>query len=102
MILVSASAFGDAKIIVHNIDVANADIASDFNLDVGNGTCLGTTTWYYGLDDNHGTNIDIVTIALHEFAHGLGFSGTFDSRTGALFEGLPDIFALHTLDDTLG
>ena len=80
----------------------DADISANFNLDVDNATCLGSTSWYYGLDDKHGTNIDMVTVALHEFAHGLGISGTYNSRTGALFQGKPNIFELHTFDDSLG
>jgi hypothetical protein len=80
----------------------SADIAASFNLDVDNSTCLGNTNWYYGLDDKHGANIDMVTVALHEFAHGLGVAGTYNSRTGALLQGKPNIFEFHTLDDTAG
>lgn len=85
-----------------DLDPANADISAVFNSDLGNGVCFGTTGWYYGLDDNHGNSIDMVTVALHEFAHGLGIDGTYDSKTGALYHGNPDVFELHTLDDTLG
>ncbi|MDQ6800604.1 MAG: peptidase [Acidobacteriota bacterium] len=80
----------------------DADISSQFNLDVDNATCLGATSWYYGLDNKHGSNVDLITVALHEFAHGLGVSGTYNSRTGSLFQGLPSVFELHTFDDTLG
>src|SRR5579872_6753602 len=85
-----------------DLDPANADISAVFNSDLGNGVCFGATGWYYGLDDNHGSSIDMVTVALHEFAHGLGIDGTYDSKTGALYQGNPDVFELHTLDDTLG
>jgi len=81
---------------------SDSDIAATFNLDVDNSTCLGTVNWYYGLDDKHGSNIDIFTVALHEFAHGLGFAGTYSSRNGTLFQGKPGIFEIHTLDDTTG
>jgi hypothetical protein len=80
----------------------DSDITAQFNLDVDNATCLGTTSWYYGLDNKHGSNIDLMTVALHEFAHGLGISGTYNSRTGSLLQGQPSIFELHTFDDTLG
>ena len=80
----------------------DSDISSQFNLDVDNSTCLGTTSWYYGLDNKHGANIDLITVALHEFAHGLGISGSYNSRTGALQQGIPNIFELHTFDDTVG
>jgi hypothetical protein len=79
-----------------------ADISAAFNADIDNSTCLGNTSWYYGLDGRKGSNIDLVTVALHEFAHGLGFSGTYNSITGALFQGKPNVFELHTLDNTAG
>ena len=80
----------------------DSEIAASFNLDVDNATCLGNTSWYYGLDDKHGSNIDIITVALHEFGHGFGISGTYSSKTGALFQGKPNIFELFTFDDTVG
>src|SRR5581483_4572361 len=85
-----------------DLDPANADISAVFNKDLGNGTCFGTTGWYLGLDDHHGSSVDLVTVALHEFAHGLGISGTYNSKTGALFQGKPNVFELHTLDDATG
>jgi hypothetical protein len=81
---------------------SEAEISSQFNHDLDNATCLGATSWYYGLDNKHGSNIDLVTVALHEFAHGLGMSGTYNSRNGTLFQGKPNIFELHTFDDTTG
>ncbi len=85
-----------------DLDPSNADISAVFNNNLGNGTCFGTTGWYYGLDDNHGATVDMVTVALHEFAHGLGVSGTYNSKTGAFFQGKPNVFELHTLDNTTG
>ncbi len=90
------------KLAGSDLDPGNADISAAFNSDLGNGVCFGATGWYYGLDDNHGSRVDMVTVALHEFAHGLGIDGTYDSKTGALYQGNPDVFELHTLDDTLG
>ncbi len=85
-----------------DLDPANSDMTATFNSDLGNGTCFGDTGWYYGLDGQHGTSVDIVTTALHEFAHGLGVSGSYNSTTGALFQGKPNIFEMHTLDNSLG
>jgi hypothetical protein len=38
--------------------------------------------WYYGLDGQHGADIDLVAVLLHEFAHGLGFVSLVDETTG--------------------
>ena len=40
-------------------------------------------SFYYGLDNNHGTDIDLVTVLLHEFGHGLGFANFVTEATGA-------------------
>lgn len=77
------------------------DIIAVFNSDVGKANCLSGASWYYGLDDNHGTNIDLVTVLLHEFGHGLGFAGFYDTATGALLDGHPDIFSNFTYSTTL-
>src|SRR5215212_9788870 len=64
-----------------------AHIRARFNGDLDKDTCLGTRSWYYGLDGNHGDDIDLVVVLLHEFGHGLGISGNVDLHTGALFNG---------------
>ena len=55
--------------------------------------------WYFGLDNNHGTPIDLVTVLLHEFAHGLGF---ITLASGDLRSGVPrrltDVYARHIVD----
>ena len=38
--------------------------------------------FYLGLDGNHGAQVNIVTILLHELAHGLGFSSFMNPGTG--------------------
>ncbi len=45
--------------------------------------CLTGINWYYGFDGNHGTDIDLVTVLLHEFAHGLNFQQFASVTTGA-------------------
>ena len=74
------------------------DITARFNSDVDNATCLGTTSWYYGLDNAHGTNIDLLPVVLHELGHGLGFSTLASGSTGALFNGQRDIWTHYLLD----
>jgi hypothetical protein len=81
------------------------DIRARFNSNLGQPNCLAGIGWYYGLDNNHGTNIDLVTVLLHEFAHGLGFSNFVDESTGQ--EPFPpgnltDIYARFTFDNTAG
>ena len=78
------------------------DIIARFNVNLGNPGCLPGIGWYLGFDNNHGTNIDLVAVLLHEFAHGLGFSQFANVRTGALFLGLPDVYNRRILDTTTG
>ena len=78
------------------------DIVAFFNSNLGTAGCLTATNWYYGLDDNHGNLIDLATVLLHEFGHGLGFATFVNKSTGANFGGLPDIFGTYTMDDTTG
>lgn len=84
-----------------------ADINARFNSLVDDQTCLGSRDWYYGLDANHGDDIDLAVVLLHEFAHGLGVSGTMNLTTGRLFTtttnvAIPNIFEINTLDLTTG
>jgi hypothetical protein len=67
----------------------NARFSSNFN-------------FYLGLDNNHGTLNDLVTVLLHEFAHGLNFQNFVNSSTGANEEDQTDIYARHTLDTVTG
>ena len=77
-----------------------ADITMTFNSDVDNATCLGNSNWYYGFDGNEGIHSDFYVVALHELAHGLGFSGA--TRAPGFRENLPAIFDTHTFDRTAG
>ncbi|HEY2292219.1 MAG TPA: PA domain-containing protein [Thermoanaerobaculia bacterium] len=77
------------------------DIVALFNSALGQPGCLTGIGWYYGLDDNHGSQIDLVTVLLHEFGHGLGFSGFFNKSTGALLAGFPDIYGQYTYNTTI-
>ena len=57
------------------IDPTTPEIVSYFNSSLGQANCLTGLYFYYGLDGAHGTNLDLVTVVLHELAHGLGFPG---------------------------
>lgn len=78
------------------------DLVAQFNSDLDNPVCLGPVGWYYGLDNNHGSNSDLVTVLLHEFAHGLGFANFINEASGILPSGLPDVFATYTYDIDAG
>lgn len=78
------------------------DIQARFNVSLDDGTCLGSTSWYYGLDGNNGTDIDLVVVLLHEFGHGLGFASFVSNSTGALFGGLKDVYSQFLYDNTVG
>lgn len=70
-------------------DDINANFSTNFN-------------FYLGVDNNHGPQPDLVTVLLHEFAHGLGFSQLANLNSGALFNGSPDHYNSKLFDLTLG
>jgi hypothetical protein len=72
-------------------DPGEDDIETVFNRTVGT-TCAFPKGFYYGLDLNAGANIDFVSVAVHELAHGLGFYTPMDLETGTKQSGFDDIF----------
>jgi hypothetical protein len=84
-------------------DPDSDDIVAFFNSSLnGNPACLGGRGWYYGTDANEGTNIDLIAVLLHEFAHGLGFSNFVNEATGSNSGGLTDIYSTFTKDTSTG
>ena len=81
---------------------APGHINAKFNSNVGTAGCLASSQWYYGLDNQHGGKIDLVSVLLHEFGHGLGFLTLVDPESGAEFLGDPDVFEQHILDTSTG
>jgi hypothetical protein len=79
------------------------DINAQFNSNLGQPTCLAASGWYYGLNANQPANrINLVTVLLHEFAHGLGFSGFTSVTSGAQLAGSDDIYGQYAFDVTAG
>ncbi|MDX1997151.1 MAG: PA domain-containing protein [Thermoanaerobaculia bacterium] len=81
---------------------ASNDLVAFFNSNLGQPTCLPSRFWYYGFDTGHGTGINLVTVLLHEFGHGLGFANFVTEQTGASPLGLPDIYGTYSLDLSTG
>ncbi|MEA2163628.1 MAG: hypothetical protein QOK37_1755 [Thermoanaerobaculia bacterium] len=79
-----------------------ASIRAQFNSNIGTAGCLPNLSWYLGLDTNfnHANQIDLETVLLHEFAHGLGFVGLVNLNDGSLPNNTPDIYSHFTFDDT--
>jgi hypothetical protein len=72
------------------------DIETTFNSAQGNPGCETGTTFYLGLDGHPGSKqIDMLTVLLHELAHGLGFQTFVDFSTGAKLNGLDDAYLLN-------
>ena len=63
--------------------------------------CLPGSGFYLGLDRQFGTNIDLVTVLLHELAHGLGFQTFTDDYSGEQILGVPSIWDYFLVDNRL-
>jgi hypothetical protein len=82
-----------------NLDPGNAQIRARFNINLGQAGCLTGSFFYLGLDGNHGTNVDLLAVLLHELGHGLGFQTFTDGQTGAfLVAGMPSIWDRFLFD----
>lgn len=79
------------------------DVVATFSSALDGGPCGWTSPWYYGLDaKGPWEQIDFVTIAAHELAHGLGFQSTVDPSSGARLLGRDDVFSAHLADGPSG
>jgi hypothetical protein len=61
--------------------------------------CMPGSGFYLGLDRNFGAQIDLVTVLLHEFAHGLGFQTFTDDETGKEIMEQPSIWDYFLVDN---
>jgi hypothetical protein len=89
-----------------DLNPAQNDINSQFNVDIDNGTCLnGTAGWYYSTDASDTTpagRIPLLPVVFHELAHGLGFQTFTSAATGAFFSGTPAIWDTFLADAPSG
>ncbi len=65
-----------------DLDPNTTEIRARFNVNLGNPGCLSGVPFYLGLDNNPGNDVDLFRVALHEFAHGLGFLTLTEGSTG--------------------
>ncbi|WP_306393928.1 PA domain-containing protein [Telluria beijingensis] len=78
-------------------------ISASFNSLLGlTPTCVPGLTFYLGLDNNAGAQIDLVAVLLHEIAHGLGFQSFTSGDTGQTLLGRPAIWDYYLLDNRSG
>lgn len=97
--------YGDAlanKLFGSDLGGDTAEMRARFNVNLGNTGCLDGTHWYYGLDANHGADIDLVTVLVHEFSHGLGFQTFTSGSSGAQLGGQPSIYDRFLVDAATG
>lgn len=62
---------------------SNDEIAATFNMDIGSSTVLNGEKFYLGFDPNQkpASQVDFISIAMHEMTHGLGFLGLVNTDT---------------------
>lgn len=84
-----------------DIDPTNDDINATFNSSIGQASCL-PEGWYYGVDGNEGTKIELLPVVLHELGHGLGFSTTTSGSSGNYMSSFPHIYDHFLYDNGVG
>ena len=61
--------------------------------------CMPKDGFYLGIDGQAGSRIDLVTVLLHEMAHGLGFQTFTSDQTGQQVNGQPSVWDYYLLDN---
>ncbi|NRB78005.1 MAG: tandem-95 repeat protein [Saccharospirillaceae bacterium] len=77
------------------------DISINLNSNLDLGCFSGSPNgWYYGLDNNPDAGTEnLLSVVVHEFAHGLGFLTFTDANTGAWFNSYPDAYSQYLYDN---
>ncbi len=74
------------------------DLGMTFNSSVGF-SCLTQIQWYYGFDMAPDDERSLLTVALHEIGHGLGFASITSASTGLFLDDIPDIYNRFLFDN---
>ena len=91
------------KLAGFDLDPPGNDISATFNSSIdNNNSCLSGINWYYGYDGNEGNDVELLTVVLHELAHGLGFGTLVTLSSGAEFLATPDIYETFIRDNSSG
>ncbi|MDB5958961.1 MAG: peptidase, partial [Massilia sp.] len=61
--------------------------------------CMPNDGFYLGIDGQAGNRIDLVTVLLHEMAHGLGFQTFTNDQTGKRANELPSVWDHYLIDN---
>ena len=88
------------KLAGSDLAAAQNDINATFNSGVGGANCLNVG-WYYGIDGNEGSQIELLPVVIHELGHGLGFSTTTNGSTGTYLNGNPHVFDHFLFDPSV-
>ncbi|WP_426111577.1 PA domain-containing protein [Massilia sp. PWRC2] len=88
------------------IDQSAADaphIVARFNSRLGLfDDCMPNDGFYLGIDGQAGGRIDLVTVLLHELAHGLGFQTFTNDQNGKRANELPSVWDYYLVDNRSG
>jgi hypothetical protein len=88
-----------------DIEPVYFDMVARFNGDIGiNPACLIGQSWYNGFDHNNDptSEVDLLSVVMHEFAHGLGNLEVVSEADGSLLGPFPDVYMLNMYDTTTG
>ena len=67
----------------NDADPSSIEITARFNSNIDNNdNCLENTNWYYGFDAPSDNDVSLLTVVLHEVAHGMGFLSFIPSDGG--------------------
>jgi hypothetical protein len=80
-----------------------SDILAIFSSRIDSPTCLGSTSWWYGIGaPAPAGTLDFYSVALHELAHGLGVLSLVNLTSGQKFGSRNDAYESWLWDQTLG